>query len=158
MHHVNQIHTTQIVKNHRYDLCLGLLRVIREARKNAPTPMQKQGHGLGVVKEKVNGWAGPEPAILNWYGHCGVNKLGGSGGILKLGILRSLLRPRLGQNATRITPPVVSVAREASARNDHHAHAHVCSPSPICALASRSSIAIYRKLRSLNSLVATLDA
>ena len=23
---------------------------------------------------------GLEPAILDWYGHCGVNKLGGSGG------------------------------------------------------------------------------
>ena len=38
--------------------------------------------------------------------------------------------------------------------------AHV-SPSRICALALRSSIAIaniYRELRSLNSLVVTLDA
>ena len=26
--------------------------------------------------------AGPEPVILDWYGHCGVNKLGGSGGML----------------------------------------------------------------------------
>ena len=26
--------------------------------------------------------AGPEPAILDWYGHCGVKKLGGSGGML----------------------------------------------------------------------------
>ena len=29
--------------------------------------------------------AGPEPAILDWYGHCGrsnVNKVGGSGGML----------------------------------------------------------------------------
>ena len=25
--------------------------------------------------------AGPEPAILDWYGHCGVNKVGGSGGM-----------------------------------------------------------------------------
>ena len=63
--------------------------------------------------------AGPKPAILDWYGHCGVNKLGGSGGMLsqenflKLGTLRSLLRPYLDQNATRIIPPVVSVAREA---------------------------------------------
>ena len=63
----------------------------------------------------------PEPAILDWFGHCvrlGVNKLGGSGGMLpqeklKLGTLRSLLRPCLGQNTTRISPPVVSVAREA---------------------------------------------
>ena len=30
----------------------------------------------------------------------------------KLGTLRSLLRPCLGENATRISPPVVSVARE----------------------------------------------
>ena len=40
--------------------------------------------------------AGPEPAILDWYGHC---KLGGSGGLappgkfFKLGTLRSFLRP-----------------------------------------------------------------
>ena len=46
------------------------------------------------------------------------NKLGGSGGMLspgkflKLGTLRSLLRPCLGQNTTRISVPVVSVARE----------------------------------------------
>ena len=26
--------------------------------------------------------AGPEPAVLDWHGHCGVKKLGGSGGIL----------------------------------------------------------------------------
>ena len=56
--------------------------MLREARKNTHPPMQKQGHGLGVVKEKVNGWAGTEPAILDWYSHCGVNKLGGSGGML----------------------------------------------------------------------------
>jgi len=31
----------------------------------------------------------------------------------KLGTLRSLLRPCLGQNATRISPHAVSVAREA---------------------------------------------
>ena len=35
------------------------------------------------------------------------------GKFLKLGTLRSLLRPCLGQNATRIFPPVVAVAREA---------------------------------------------
>ena len=79
---------------------------------------------------------------------------------LKLDTLRSLLRSFLGQNTTRITPPVVSVARETvetiAARKNLHAHdAHV-SPSQICALASRSSIA--RKLRSLHSLAATLDA
>ena len=43
--------------------------------------------------------AGPEPAILDWYGHC---KLGGSGGLgallpwenfFKLGTLRSFLGP-----------------------------------------------------------------
>ena len=42
---------------------------------------------------------------------------------LKLGTLRWLLRPCLGQNATRITPPVVFVAGEAiepAARNDRH--------------------------------------
>ena len=57
--------------------------------------------------------------ILDWYGHCvcvSVNKLGGGWGhappgkFLKLGTLRSLLRPCLGQKKpTRI---VVSVARE----------------------------------------------
>ena len=26
--------------------------------------------------------AGPEPAILDWYGYCGMKKLGGSGGML----------------------------------------------------------------------------
>ena len=26
--------------------------------------------------------SGPEPAILDWYGHYRVNKLGGSGGML----------------------------------------------------------------------------
>ena len=34
------------------------------------------------------------------------------GKFLKLGTLRSLLRPCLGQNTTRISVPVVSVARE----------------------------------------------
>ena len=64
------------------------------------------------------GIAGLEPTILDWYGHCGGKKLVGSGGhapqgkFLKLGTLRSLLRSFLGQNATRITPPVVFVARE----------------------------------------------
>ena len=43
------------------------------------------------------------------------------GKILKLGTLGWLLRPCLGQNATRITPPVVFVAGEAMARNDRHA-------------------------------------
>ena len=63
-------------------------------------------------------FGGPEPAILDWYGHCGVNKLGGESGgmlkILKLGTLRLLLRPCLGQNATRITPPVAKEAIEPS--------------------------------------------
>ena len=44
---------------------------------------------------------------------------------LKLGNLRSRLRPCWGQNATRISPPVVSVAREAieprAAKNDRYA-------------------------------------
>ena len=84
---------------------------------------------LYVCTQRVS--TGPEPAVLDWYGHCGVKKLGGSGGhappgkFLKLGTLRSLLRPCLGQNATRITPPVVSVARETveliAARNNLHA-------------------------------------
>ena len=75
-----------------------------------------------VVAIKVSaGLPGLEPAILDWYGYCVclVNRLGGSGGMLprekclKLDTLRSFLRPRLGQNGTRISPPVVSVAREA---------------------------------------------
>ena len=60
---------------------------------------------------------GPEPAILDWYGHCGVNKVGGSGGMLpKENFCRHseiASEPCLDQNDTRITPPVVSVAREA---------------------------------------------
>ena len=56
MSHVNHIHTIQIVKkNHRYDLHFGLPRVLREARENTPPPMLKQGCGLGVVKEQVDG-------------------------------------------------------------------------------------------------------
>ena len=66
-------------------------------------------------------FAGPEPAIFNRlvamamrceqargvWGHAPPGKF------LKLGTLRWLLRPSLGQNATRITPPVISVAGEA---------------------------------------------
>ena len=83
------------------------------------------------------------------------------GKFLKTGTLRSLLRPFLGQN---VTPPVVSVAREAIKSSCETEmivthDAYVVSPSPICALGSPSSIAIYiKKLRSLNSLTATLDA
>ena len=67
---------------------------------------------INIKDDKQGVSAGPEPAILDWYGHCGVKKLGGLGAcsprkILKLGTLRSLLRPCLGQNATRIIPPVV---------------------------------------------------
>ena len=46
-----------------------------------------------------------------------VNKVGESAGMLsleKFGTLRSVLRPCLGHNAARISPPVVSVAREAT--------------------------------------------
>ena len=58
--------------------------------------------------------------ILDWYGHCvhvSVNKLEGSGGMappgkcLKLGTLRSLLRPWFGTKKS--TGIVVSAAREA---------------------------------------------
>ena len=38
-------------KNHHYDLSLGVPRVLREARKNMPPPMQKPG----VVKKQVDG-------------------------------------------------------------------------------------------------------
>ena len=47
-----------------------------------------------------------------------LNKLEGSGGMLppgksfKIRTLRSLLRPCLGQNATRISPSVVSVGTD----------------------------------------------
>ena len=49
--------------------------------------------------------------------HLSVNNVGGLGAcsprtfFLKFGTLRSLLRPCLGQIATRISPPVVSAAR-----------------------------------------------
>ena len=42
-HTPHKSHTIQIVKNHHYNLHLGLLRMLREARKNTPPPMQKQG-------------------------------------------------------------------------------------------------------------------
>ena len=49
------------------------------------------------------------------------------------GTLRSLLRPCLGQNATRITPPVVSVAVEPSCQKYLHAR-RVCQLLPnLCA-------------------------
>ena len=67
------------------------------------------------------------------------------GKFLKLGALRSLLRPCLSQNATGTSPPpVVSAARRMNqvASNQTASHdAHV-RPCPICALVSRSSIAI----------------
>ena len=52
--------------------------------------------------------SGPEPAILDWHGHCGVNKLrprgiwghAPPGKFSRLGTLISLLRPCLGQYAT----------------------------------------------------------
>ena len=72
----------------------------------------------------------------------------------KLGTLRSLLRQCLGQNATRISPPVVSVAREAiepSCHNDRYAR-HP-SALPICALISCSSIAIENREASMLSLI-----
>ena len=58
--------------------------------------------------QRLGDTSGPAPAILDWYGHCvrvSVNKAGGSGGMLpqenflKLGTLRSLLRPCLGQKS-----------------------------------------------------------
>ena len=49
---------------------------------------------------------------LRWEEARGVRGHAPPGKFLKLGTLRSLLRSFLGQNATRITPPVVSVARE----------------------------------------------
>ena len=57
MHHVNQIHTIHIVKTHRYDLRLGLLRVLREGRKNTPPPMQQQGMWPGCG-QGASKWVG----------------------------------------------------------------------------------------------------
>ena len=61
-----------------------------------------------------------------------VNKVGGSGGMLpqgnflKLGALRSLLRPFIDQNATRISPPVVSVARRLNTVTVNRADGNDC--------------------------------
>ena len=99
--------------------------------------------------------SGPEPAFLDWYGHwdegwactlkCeqarGVWGHAPPGRFLKLGTLRSLLRPCLGQNATTISLLVVSVAIQMNwaARNDCLAR---CACSPSCALVSCSCITI----------------
>ena len=57
MHHVKQLHTIQIVKNHRYDLRLGLLRVLREARKNMPPPIEAGGVAWVWSRSKYLGGA-----------------------------------------------------------------------------------------------------
>ena len=109
-------------------------------------------HEFTFLSVKLQVVTGPEPPILDWYGHCvrlSANKLGGSGGMhpqenfSKLATLRSLLRPCLGQNTTRISPPVALVAREAIETQlqemtaTHDAHV---SPSPICARSSRAQV------------------
>ena len=46
--------------------------------------------------------AGPEPAILDWYGHCvrlSVNKLGGSGGMLPQGKFFKLRHSEIASEA-----------------------------------------------------------
>ena len=90
---------------------------------------------------------GPEPAILDWYGHWGI-KLEGSGGMLSqksFKIRHSEIAseamfgpkcywnlPTSSFNKKRLKLP------EMTAMYDAHV-----SPSPICALASSSNIAIY---------------
>ena len=78
------------------------------------TPLIQAGLTLSslVTKCKIL-VAGLEPAILDWYSHCGVNKLGGGGlgdappgKFLKLEIASEAM---FGPNHL----PVVSVAREA---------------------------------------------
>ena len=78
------------------------------------TPLIQAGVTLSslVTKCKIL-VAGLEPAILDWYSHCGVNKLGGGGlgdappgKFLKLEIASEAM---FGPNHL----PVVSVAREA---------------------------------------------
>ena len=49
--------------------------------KNFPIAAILWGHGMDSCLDNKC-LSGPEPAILDWYGHCGVNKLGGSGGML----------------------------------------------------------------------------
>ena len=109
-------------------------------------------------------YTGPAPGISDWYGHwvcVSVNKLGGLGACPppheNFCTLRSLLRSCFVWAKKATSPSVVSGSDrtelpEISATHDAHV-----SPSPIYALVSRSS---YRntKLRSLNSLVATLNA
>ena len=111
--------------------------------------------------------AGPEPVIVNWYGHCvrlSVNKLGGvwrhappGKKIFKLGTLRSLLKPCLCQNATRISTPVVSVAREAI---EPSCQKWTLRTTPMLAPPQfvHSSHAQLSPLKIFNFLVDTLDA
>ena len=62
---------------------------------------------------------GPAPAILDWYGHCvrlSVKKVGGSGGMLPQRIRHSEIASEAmfgPKKVTRISPSVVSLAREA---------------------------------------------
>ena len=90
----------QIVKNHF-------------AQCNNSCYSRPKGTTVLNVLYILNVYSGAEPAILVWYGHCNDkeqcisnNKLGESGDMLpqekfsvKLGTLRVLLRPCLGQNA-----------------------------------------------------------
>ena len=84
------------------------------------------------------------------------------GKFLKLGTLRWVLRPCLGQNAIRITPPVVFVAGEAiepCCQKWPPRATRMLAP-PQFARSPRAQVSLYIswKLRNLNSLVATLDA
>ena len=47
--------TIQLVKIHRYDLRLGLLRVLGKLERTRPLLCRSRGCGLGVVKEQVDG-------------------------------------------------------------------------------------------------------
>ena len=55
---------------------------------------------------------------------------------LNLDTLRLLLRSCLSQNATRISPPVVSTASEAFESSEHFAR--YIAPPPICAFVQQN--------------------
>ena len=78
------------------------------------------------------------------------------GRFLKLGALRLLLRLYLGQNATTVSPPVVSVAREPIEPSCQKRPPRTMRKFPKL----RAHLAFnyrHKKLRSLKSLVATLN-
>ena len=72
------------------------------------------------VHNEIRPISGPEPAILEWYGHCvrlSVNKARGiwghapPGRFFKIRYSEIASEAMFGQNATRISPPVVSQGR-----------------------------------------------